>query len=189
MAFTRDRNDRPRFSDRSSRGPVEMHQATCDQCGKQCEVPFRPTSGKPVFCSSCFEHKGGSDSRRPEGRNFDRPERSEERQMFEATCADCGNKCQVPFRPTQDKPVFCSDCFGEKKHAGGNGGGSNNFAELNAKLDKIISLLSPASAVQVTPVEVAEEVVKPAKVSKRKPKVIVEEEAKEVTEVTPEESL
>ena len=39
------------------RGPVTMHQATCDKCGKQCEVPFKPTSGKPVYCSACFEGK------------------------------------------------------------------------------------------------------------------------------------
>ena len=53
------------FNDRPSRGPVEMHQATCDNCGKSCEVPFRPTSGKPVYCSNCFESKkGGSEPRR-----------------------------------------------------------------------------------------------------------------------------
>lgn len=62
------------FNDRPSRGPVEMHDAVCDNCGKNCQVPFRPTSGKPVFCSECFEQKnGGSDSRRSEGRNFSRP--------------------------------------------------------------------------------------------------------------------
>ncbi|OGZ03428.1 MAG: hypothetical protein A2390_03240 [Candidatus Liptonbacteria bacterium RIFOXYB1_FULL_36_10] len=39
------------------RGPVTMHQAVCDQCGKTCEVPFRPTDGKPVYCNVCFEGK------------------------------------------------------------------------------------------------------------------------------------
>lgn len=39
------------------RGPVTMHQAICDQCKKPCEVPFRPTDGKPVYCSVCFEGK------------------------------------------------------------------------------------------------------------------------------------
>jgi len=43
--------------DSRSRGPVTMHQATCDQCGKSCEVPFRPTGDKPVYCSICFEGK------------------------------------------------------------------------------------------------------------------------------------
>lgn len=180
MAFNRDRNsrggdrggfrsrpsfgDRPRFGDR---GPIEMHKAICDNCGKECEVPFRPTSGKPVFCSNCFENKRGADSGRFEGRA---PERSEERQMFDAVCADCGNACSVPFRPSGDKPVFCSNCFGSKKHDGGNtsGGGKDNFEELNAKLDKILSLLSPASSVVPTEETVIEEVEKPVKAAKKK---------------------
>ena len=37
------------------------------------------------------------------------------RQMHDATCADCGNACQVPFQPTQDRPVYCSDCFSKHK--------------------------------------------------------------------------
>jgi len=39
------------------RGPVTMYPAVCDKCGKPCEVPFKPTSGKPVYCSACFEGK------------------------------------------------------------------------------------------------------------------------------------
>jgi CxxC-x17-CxxC domain-containing protein len=36
------------------RGPREMHEATCSECGNTAMVPFRPTSGKPVFCNDCF---------------------------------------------------------------------------------------------------------------------------------------
>ena len=42
-----------------SRGPREMFTATCSQCGKDAEVPFRPTSGKPVYCSDCFRSVRG----------------------------------------------------------------------------------------------------------------------------------
>lgn len=48
---------RKKFSkrvDRDSERP-SMHKTTCDDCGKNCEVPFKPTSGKPIYCSSCFE--------------------------------------------------------------------------------------------------------------------------------------
>ena len=34
-------------------GPREMHPAKCSECGKQCEVPFKPTEGKPVYCREC----------------------------------------------------------------------------------------------------------------------------------------
>jgi CxxC-x17-CxxC domain-containing protein len=42
------------------RGPREMFAATCSQCGKETEVPFRPTNGKPVYCSDCFRSVRGS---------------------------------------------------------------------------------------------------------------------------------
>lgn len=39
-------------------GPREMHKATCSECKKECEVPFKPTEGKPVYCKECFmKHK------------------------------------------------------------------------------------------------------------------------------------
>lgn len=34
---------------------VEMYSATCSNCGKDTRVPFKPTPGKPVYCSECFE--------------------------------------------------------------------------------------------------------------------------------------
>jgi CxxC-x17-CxxC domain-containing protein len=37
-----------------SRGPREMFDATCSNCHKATQVPFRPTQGKPVYCSDCF---------------------------------------------------------------------------------------------------------------------------------------
>jgi len=36
------------------RGPREMHDAKCTKCGKQCQVPFKPTPGKDVLCQDCF---------------------------------------------------------------------------------------------------------------------------------------
>jgi CxxC-x17-CxxC domain-containing protein len=60
------------------RGPMTMHQAVCAQCGKSCEVPFRPVQGKPVYCSACFTGKkdlgttrGGDRSLPREGERYD----------------------------------------------------------------------------------------------------------------------
>ncbi len=36
------------------------------------------------------------------------------RTMHKATCADCGNECEVPFKPTEGRPVYCRDCY--RKH-------------------------------------------------------------------------
>lgn len=70
-----DRGGRGGFR-REDRGPVEMTKVTCDECKKSCEVPFRPTAGKPVYCNDCFRNQGGrgQDNRAPR-RDFggDRP--------------------------------------------------------------------------------------------------------------------
>ena len=39
---------------RGSFGPREMHKAICADCGQECEVPFKPTEGKPVYCRECY---------------------------------------------------------------------------------------------------------------------------------------
>ena len=38
-------------------------------------------------------------------------------EMHSAVCGECGNTCQVPFKPNSDKPVFCNDCFAAKRGA------------------------------------------------------------------------
>ena len=43
-----------------SSAPREMFEATCSSCGKEARVPFRPTNGKPVYCSDCFRSQRGA---------------------------------------------------------------------------------------------------------------------------------
>ena len=72
--FGRRDRDSPRFGGRDS-GHFErrdsersfekkMHQVICDKCGETCEVPFRPSEGKPVYCSNCFRKNDRQDSPR-----------------------------------------------------------------------------------------------------------------------------
>ena len=42
-----------------SRPPREMHAVVCAQCGKDAEVPFRPTGDRPVYCSDCYRQQAG----------------------------------------------------------------------------------------------------------------------------------
>ncbi|PIZ91134.1 hypothetical protein COX86_01265 [Candidatus Micrarchaeota archaeon CG_4_10_14_0_2_um_filter_60_11] len=52
------------------------------------------------------------------------------REMHKTVCSDCGQECEVPFKPAEGRPVYCRECF--KKHrrptgggyGGGRGGGS-----------------------------------------------------------------
>ena len=41
----------------NSFGPREMHKAVCSECKNECEVPFKPTEGKPVYCRDCYNKK------------------------------------------------------------------------------------------------------------------------------------
>ncbi|MAG08152.1 DNA-directed RNA polymerase [Candidatus Woesearchaeota archaeon] len=38
-------------------GEREKHKATCSECGKECEVPFKPTPGREVFCTDCWRKR------------------------------------------------------------------------------------------------------------------------------------
>jgi CxxC-x17-CxxC domain-containing protein len=83
---------------------------TCVDCGR----PFAFTTGeqeffamkgftnKPTRCSDC---RAARKARSPQTANAGR------REMFRATCSQCGNGAEVPFQPRGDKPVYCRDCF------------------------------------------------------------------------------
>lgn len=140
---------RGRFGNRDNRRddrdrPV-MHQATCDECGNECEVPFKPSGGKPVYCKNCFNKGDNNTSRERGGNSYD--SRNSDRRMYQTTCDQCGDRCEVPFRPSGDKPVYCNDCFGknDSRHDGRSAKSSTDykadFAQLNAKLDEVIKLL------------------------------------------------
>src|SRR3989339_707970 len=95
-----------------------MHHAVCEECGNDCEVPFKPTGSRPVFCSNCFGKQQGDSAPRRNDFGGDRHERRDrvsfdDRQMFDAVCDKCGDNCQVPFRPTPGKEIFCNNCFGK----------------------------------------------------------------------------
>ena len=65
--FGGDRGGRPSFGGnrgfggprRDDRGPVVMNDAICDECKRPCQVPFRPSGDKPVYCKNCFDKRGG----------------------------------------------------------------------------------------------------------------------------------
>jgi CxxC-x17-CxxC domain-containing protein len=48
----------------------------------------------------------------------DRENSFRERSFTKAICADCNSECEVPFKPTGDRPVYCKDCFAKRKDGG-----------------------------------------------------------------------
>ena len=61
-----------------------MHKATCANCGKTCEVPFRPNGEKPVYCSDCFGamRDGGDRAPRREYNDAPRKDFGDRRESF-----------------------------------------------------------------------------------------------------------
>ncbi len=67
-------------------------------------------------------------------------------QMTKVTCSSCGTECEVPFKPTTSKPLFCDDCFAKEGKSGpSKGSGNRNSGKdlkiINEKLDKIMEAL------------------------------------------------
>ena len=94
---------------------------TCRDCGQS----FVFTTGEQEF----FAEKGFTNepSRCPACRSARRNQDrggfgGGPREMHPVVCAQCGIDTTVPFRPTGDKPVYCSDCFSQQRS--GSGGGS-----------------------------------------------------------------
>jgi CxxC-x17-CxxC domain-containing protein len=51
--------------DSGSRRPdFQLHKAICDACGRECDLPFKPTGSKPIYCRSCFRKDGPQEPRR-----------------------------------------------------------------------------------------------------------------------------
>ncbi len=104
--------------------------------------------------------------------------------MNKATCSDCGASCEVPFKPTGDRPVYCNSCFTVKKSGEGRPnnfgvdrhekprffektGGSNNsgaitdqLKALNGKIDKLVAMLTPKTSVEKSEKSDGEKIVK-----------------------------
>ncbi len=89
---------------------------TCVDCGR----PFAFTAGEQEF----FAMKGFTNkpSRCTDCRAARKAGRSQssgrggggQREMFKATCSQCGGVAEVPFQPRGDKPVYCRDCFASR---------------------------------------------------------------------------
>ena len=52
------------FRDDSRRFPREMHKIKCSKCGKDAEVPFKPSGDRPVYCKECFMKSKGISPRK-----------------------------------------------------------------------------------------------------------------------------
>ncbi len=158
---------RRQFGNRDRPRP-QMHEAVCSECGKKCEVPFKPTGRKPVYCSQCFSNQKEGSSNNSERRSYGRP-RFQDKKMFDATCDKCGKRFELPFKPTGSRPVYCSQCFERNNSSLGRdnnqatGQYKEQFDMLNSKLDKLIKALVPVVQVKKEQTKTVVKKIKPLK--------------------------
>jgi CxxC-x17-CxxC domain-containing protein len=81
--------------------------------GEQMFFADKNFKNEPKRCKACKAKRGS----RPAPSGGSGRERVETR----ATCSSCGKETTVPFKPTQGRPVFCRECFQQRKAAGPNG--------------------------------------------------------------------
>ena len=89
-----------------------MYQDKTLKC-KECGNEFVFTAGEQEFYASRgFENEP---SRCKDCRIARKNAQKGAREMFPAVCGECGKECQVPFKPTEGKAVYCSECFAAKR--------------------------------------------------------------------------
>ena len=96
---------------------VTMHKAICDECHKECQVPFRPSGDKPIYCNECFSSKRNNDDRGPR--------------------KDFGGD-RGPGRDFNNKPAQSSFV---KPTAPVQNDTTKQLAEINTKLDRLASAI------------------------------------------------
>lgn len=99
--FNKDRKfGKPAFHKSDSRGPRKFGAGPRSSSGPRSSGGTRPTGGrdfgKPSYGKTAFTAT----------------------QLHEATCASCGGRCEVPFKPSGLKPVYCRDCFRKQENEG-----------------------------------------------------------------------
>ena len=80
---------------------------TCKECGRE----FTFSASEQEF----YAEKGfpNDPARCPECRAARKRDRAQE--MYTVICAECGVETQVPFKPKNDRPVYCRECYEKRK--------------------------------------------------------------------------
>ena len=81
----------------------------CQDCGED----FVFTAGEQEF----YAEKGFANTpkRCKACRDEKKAQIKANRTMHIAVCANCGGEAKIPFEPSDDRPVYCSECFAKMK--------------------------------------------------------------------------
>lgn len=152
---SRDRDSSPRRDNRGRDGPRDSPRSSSRDGPRDSGRSF---SGNRDFDRNRSSGRssgrsfGGNrdfDRDKPRGRFGDRSRGRDSdrdggrREMTKVTCSSCGDECQVPFKPTSSKPVYCDSCFSKTgKSTSGSSSSAKDFEIINDKLNKIMKALN-----------------------------------------------
>ena len=97
----------------------EDRTLTCVDCGQpftfsaddQTYHAEKGYTNEPKRCTSCRAERRSQRDNGGFGSGYDRGPR----EMYPVVCAECGKDTTVPFVPTGERPVYCSDCYSRVK--------------------------------------------------------------------------
>ena len=87
---------------------VECNAEFVFTAGEQMFFADKGFKNEPKRCKACKSKRGNSAN--PAG-NLQRTE-------TRTTCSQCGKETTVPFKPTQGRPVYCRECFQQRRAMG-----------------------------------------------------------------------
>lgn len=95
----------------------QTQQLQCVECGKIFDFSaedqeFYATKGysAPKRCTECREARKARTNNSSQRGGYGR-----ERREYSVVCAACGVETTVPFKPSNDRPVFCSNCYKQQQ--------------------------------------------------------------------------
>jgi CxxC-x17-CxxC domain-containing protein len=76
--------------------------------GEQLFFHDKQFKNEPKRCKACKGKRAQGNSASGGGGGYAKVE-------TRTTCSNCGKDTTVPFKPTQGRPVFCRECFQQKR--------------------------------------------------------------------------
>jgi CxxC-x17-CxxC domain-containing protein len=82
--------------------------------GEQLFYADKGFKNEPKRCKACKNRKSSASG------NVVHESHSSARVVTTTTCSQCGKETTVPFKVTQGRPVYCRECFQQRRAAGMN---------------------------------------------------------------------
>lgn len=109
--------------------------------GREHPKPVSQTFVPPQPFRQSVPSQSSSEMKQAQGQPQGQSHERRERVLHKAVCADCHKDCEVPFKPTGERPVYCKECFSKRK--AGNSFKGNQGNRQSSNLPKAPAAVNP----------------------------------------------